>query len=1064
MGVTNSKITQRIMGDMSIAKSFKGILRIAHILELVEGQDDDITKEIENPTYYGIPKQLVNISSGVVESPQIGYPNPIIGLDGNMIRYSQSNPTIQKNPLLENRLPLTDSMGNYLNWNVGLDGVTIGSNSNINNFTHTSLSLNTPQPFPILKTENSVIVGMEKSKKKDGGDGYRKEKINQGSFVEISGSSDAMMIHDITQAGKSPKKYVVYKSTKPNIQHFDTLMFSQDDWLKDKSGNEYYVADMVNLKDYVSKILKYYVTGNVVEVPTGTVINQYCSLNKWYAKGDQGIGNKVNLNESERSFPGHRPSLMYKRNIQVSGDTENNSQKADGFVTSTIQGACRKINRLINNNRNKTTSDEATMVNIDNAYLNEIIPLYKRDYVLCDGSVYTIYATPNNHVNFESFKRDSYERFFNLFFCIGYDYTNLQYVHSKICNPTMVNKDGSIVDAKYFFEDVTDFSGIDLSKYIKTIKLNSNSNIDRHCLFTQDLITLLAFQVLYSEYQKNVRGWDNLVKQGDYTPMEQWLMGQSIPDQYVFNSFINHEEGLKVTYRDGDDKKVKINIGKQVNNFGAEILYAEPVDDNGIITFSYTKTPIIKLPSIQLLLKLFGDKKNDEKEVPLSVLRNCLMEYFYYPFQVPNLTENVPSFIGSNGINWSDSQYNKIRVQESWTSDYSQSTYPHRHYVFRVLRKQLNPADRSISKNTSKMKELFGGTSITANSYVSPYGYHGGGRRDEDKVYNFGQGEHHNYIFNALVGNKNKPERGHGLVYETNAIDEDDSQEFNLSFPTIQRYCIKTESRMPSDNLGKLYKSAAQKAMNKIQSAFKKQYKTEYKCELMELEVPINRFNNSTKYKSIPAWTTGNYRQDSVYARNINENTDEKDENDVIKKIDLKRVEKNGVITEKNDLSSGIINKHFHPVYPLHFKFNVVIDGKTYEIDTSDVQISDKEDEQIKKFKNFLNDNEDYKNYTNQITSYVYYPITRGYDIVKKENSEGQEGFQYACSHSEDPRFANHQPNRGRTSLMKNNNQDEQLKNNYKSNSTSFSKNFRAMGRAQWFTPKNIKMLPLIKL
>ena len=68
-------------------------------------------------------------------------------------------------------------------------------------------------------------------------------------------------------------------------------------------------------------------------------------------------------------------------------------------------------------------------------------------------------------------------------------------------------------------------------------------------------------------------------------------------------------------------------------------------------------------------------------------------------------------------------------------------------------------------------------------------------------------------------------------------------------------------------------------------------------------------------------------------------------ENDVIKKIDLKRVEKNGVITEKNDLSSGIINKHFHPVYPLHFKFNVVIDGKTYEIDTSDVQISDKEDE-----------------------------------------------------------------------------------------------------------------------
>jgi hypothetical protein len=48
----------RIMGEKSIAKTYKGILRIAHILDLVRDEEDVLF----NPTYSSKPKALMNIS------------------------------------------------------------------------------------------------------------------------------------------------------------------------------------------------------------------------------------------------------------------------------------------------------------------------------------------------------------------------------------------------------------------------------------------------------------------------------------------------------------------------------------------------------------------------------------------------------------------------------------------------------------------------------------------------------------------------------------------------------------------------------------------------------------------------------------------------------------------------------------------------------------------------------------------------------------------------------------------------------------------------------------------
>ena len=78
------------MGDYSIAKSYKGILRLAHIMEYNKNFKDELLQ----PYYYGNPTALMDISGGNYSVSQYGYPNPIQGLSGSSSRYSSENPSI----------------------------------------------------------------------------------------------------------------------------------------------------------------------------------------------------------------------------------------------------------------------------------------------------------------------------------------------------------------------------------------------------------------------------------------------------------------------------------------------------------------------------------------------------------------------------------------------------------------------------------------------------------------------------------------------------------------------------------------------------------------------------------------------------------------------------------------------------------------------------------------------------------------------------------------------------------------------------------------------------------
>jgi hypothetical protein len=164
-----SKIQNRIMGDYSIAKSYKGILRLSHIMELVESEPDYFL----NPFYFGNPTELMNISGGTYKGKEYGFQTPIKAMSsgGGIKRYESTNGRILNDELRLNRVPMTDSMGNYLNWNVGLNGVTIGSDENINGNDYSISSFYQWQGkqrekvyqskiFPILETYE-VTIGLE---------------------------------------------------------------------------------------------------------------------------------------------------------------------------------------------------------------------------------------------------------------------------------------------------------------------------------------------------------------------------------------------------------------------------------------------------------------------------------------------------------------------------------------------------------------------------------------------------------------------------------------------------------------------------------------------------------------------------------------------------------------------------------------------------------------------------------------------------------------------------------------------------------------------------------------
>lgn len=865
MDSSPQKLDYRIMGEYSIAKSFKGILRIAHILELVQNEDDVYF----NPTYYGIPKTLMNISGGTYESSEMGYATAIDAMNGSITRYSESNPKIQTDKLRIQRVPMTDSMGNYLNWNVGIEGVTIGSNEQING---NYIDLESFQQkdfigrykgenefiwqekyFPILEA-GKLIIGLQDKEYQS-----NKYKVNEesGLLIENSSKLGQLIVENKYDKSSIKDKYeltnsnvtrtfinydksldaqgnpinfrTIYSDNKSSVEEYDVFMYRQDDWdchnynyelegaaEDDKlyRGNDKVLSNytlignegkrpiiktidahvgIVNLKEYVHEMINKFMKSTLVEVPTGTIINQFCSLDKWHAYPDSGIG--------EDLYAGHRPSMMTKRDVGLlkSPNLDDSSSSPNApFIQSTIMGASKKINRLINPNPTSSESIEDTSTTTNNdelifessGFYQEIIPLYKRDYVLCDGSIYTLFVYPPNFkTDLYPNRRPSIDRFMDLFFAIGYQYTDATYINdtfkykwdrSKAAYKVVNGKNEIITH-----DNILRYSTPDGTPAFNK-KRDKQFNEDRHAVFVEDFITMLFFDKLYEEFGKA----GDVTYKWNYQEVCEEIKKWEIPEKYRITSFLGDSNddissnisGKKWQNRwsksikkgdkfvmelpyynfkgEGneslniDEKLPIIRLGREVKTFG------DPIKFYDMEVGKWTVIEAYKIPQIQYIIDIMLNYATPDTIAPI------MNTYFKYNFQVPNLTNNVPSFIGSSGTQWSDNHYNRLREVESWSSSYSQKNYMHRHLLF-VEPNEVNPSespDGSGLKNadTRRPPQKYNlTTNANPSSYVASAACRGGKvfcncNETESATFQFNNGDNPNYIWNELGAGSDK--------------------------------------------------------------------------------------------------------------------------------------------------------------------------------------------------------------------------------------------------------------------------------------------------------------------
>lgn len=795
------KITNRTMAEYSIAKSFKGILRISHIMELIEQESDDFLY----PTYFGNPSELMNISGGAYKSREYGYQTAIKAMEsGSIQRYDSANPRIANDELKLNRVPMTDSMGNYTNWNIGLHGITIGSNPDING---NDLALTSfyqrenyneqivqPKLFPVLKTNKNIIVGLENKLLATDKKGVYDSTTN----IE-SNSIPAMLIienqYDRTLKNTTPHTFwykdskdniqdvevrsydvatlptgnsysklrTIYQNTKAYPEEFDVFMYRQNDYdVSNWAGkqidigtenkyNEFipqYPAetaldayvDVTNLKDYVKVIINKYMKGNIVEVPSGAVIWQYCSLDKWRAYGDDGRADF----SSEAGYPGHRPSLETRV-------VDNRNP----FFNTTIQGACKKQNKLSKSSlsdagvgtqteteeESDSLTTDVTMTITDQTGLSdEIIPLYKRDYLLCNGSKYRIpYYPPFKNTNLLGLKEHK-DRFFELFFNIGYRYTNRESLcpRPKIKIQTgngafeilLLNKNadsekgvkaGDVIKSDHLDDAQPDTSvynnidslpelppydkwdGLGVPQMVAVTDESYDNCTDLDVLFGEDLATMLACDAIYNMViTEKLNNFKTLSKQ----QIINNLVNMRLPEEYIFNSFIGDDERSVQNCASYTENGVTKQITAQAEDYkvlSVPYYHCTDVDDKGdriipiinlgkeVTTFGswikfysnqhrkYIMVKVYQLPMVNYFMDIMTSKSYYDGAVQMF----CYC-FYNYDFQVPNFMadDNTPVLIGSGAYGEDDDNRWKVKKVQSWTSTFSEADIPHRHGIF----------------------------------------------------------------------------------------------------------------------------------------------------------------------------------------------------------------------------------------------------------------------------------------------------------------------------------------------------------------------------------------------
>lgn len=515
------------------------------------------------------------------------------------------------------KVPVTDSMGNYLNFSLGERGTLIGSTSTI-----VLEEKDAILGFKTLKA-SSLEIGKEERVK-----GEKKEIKGGNLYIESKGEHDGSLIirnyfykgvsdddsdndSDVNIKITDELKCRTIFNTK-NLEKGDGFVYNQENHSSKEDDNNILTevncfVKQENVEKYIYEKISNYIKSKYSELPSGTIISQYCSLNKWYCLED-----KSTISNDFEYWQGYRPAMNIGINTPFA------------------------YFNLLQNNAVKSTSflyHEGNLESSDTEEGEELIPEFKRGYALCNGNPLKIYLCPDDVQNAENLQA-SLDLFFNLFYVIGYYYNdkNVKPPLRRVINRGTENNP----DCQFLSNSVG---------YMY-------NDIDLDVAYTNTMAIILAFKKM----QEILNSADNIISPQSLINM---LKVSSIPEEYIFNSICDsHKNPLKYLYSSSSGEKIHINVGVEINSFSNKIpyyIFNESDSSYRLILIEIYKMAEVKEMAEKLLSsdKSINNWKNYNFQFSLPKLftttdTDANMGINYIDSRIKEAT--IGNFIGSNGL------------------------------------------------------------------------------------------------------------------------------------------------------------------------------------------------------------------------------------------------------------------------------------------------------------------------------------------------------------------------------------------------------------------------------
>lgn len=561
-------IPERNMSGKAIKRTYLGILRVGNNITL------NVNDSFLEPEYY---------ASSLTEWVGNGINSTHEFLSGSQLRF------VTYNDYTDYKLPVTDSMGNFLNFSLNETSGLIGTESSSGKFLDTTeqFTNNDSSSLSALNSTSYIRLGLSDSVK------VSEKEIVGGTLKIENGSDNAKLITVNKQYHKgetgikdlsSNEYYRTIITPNKSAAKWDGFIFDQENIVSKTVGSKKYKDCHVkqeNILNYVIDKVNQYIDYNAKSIPSGTIISQYCDLKKWFCITNEG------KSDDWFDWQGYRPAMIFTKEPSYSQD-------------NLIQGKVTATDSYLyygGNNKNNFTS--------------ELPPDFKRGYVLCNGDELSMQLYPS-YVQDREKDRMSLSLFFNLFYVLGYYYNDAN-------NPPKIRK--------VKLDNNNNYNGT----FIGENKAVSYADVDRDVAYTMAMATILAFKVLDDKFSSSNPG----EQFNTLNDTLAWLSNQPIPDEYIFNSVSSIHDSDYYLYNSPSlkNKKLKIDIGKEINSFKQDIPYY--VYNESTQKWNLTTCKIYKMAEVRDIAKLFIERKSDYDS----------WKNYNYQFNVPKLYTSTDSSV-----------------------------------------------------------------------------------------------------------------------------------------------------------------------------------------------------------------------------------------------------------------------------------------------------------------------------------------------------------------------------------------------------------------------------------